>query len=97
MAVGTVFDAPESVLQRIEGKVTPVGLDTAEREYYRALSRWWTIDDDPTVTLEDSRRLLLFLEELYALLRKNGRIVPVRLPVVKNYTHTGGCSDGRRN
>lgn len=62
--VGSVLDVPEELLERFGDRIAPLGITVAEREYYRALERWWTIDDDPTVTAADAGRLLALLEEL---------------------------------
>lgn len=79
--VGAVLDVLEESLERLGDKVAPLGIDTAEREYFRALSRFWSLDDDPAATMDEARRLLARLDELYQLLQHHGRKVPVRLPV----------------
>ncbi|HOP39883.1 MAG TPA: hypothetical protein PLI53_02455, partial [Geobacteraceae bacterium] len=81
LKVGTVLDVPEESLDRLGAKVAPIGIAVAEREYFRALSRWWEIDEDPTITDDEARRLLARLDELYQMLHQQGRKVPVRLPL----------------
>ena len=81
--VGAVLDVPEESLERFGGKVAPLGLAVAEREYYRALKRWWELDADPSSTNQEALKLLARLDELYRLLHREGRKVPVRLPIEK--------------
>ena len=78
--IGAVLDVPEESLERLEGKVTPLGIAVAEREYFRALSRWWELDADKGATLDESRRLVARLDELYQMLHRQDCKVPVRLP-----------------
>jgi len=78
--VGAVLDVPEESLERLEGKVAPLGIAVAEREYFRALKRWWELDEDPSSTDDEAGRLLARLDELYRLLHRQGCKVPVRLP-----------------
>lgn len=81
LKVGTVLDVPEESLDRLGDKVAPLGIAVAEREYFRALSRWWELDADPAATDEEYERLLTRLDELYQMLHRQGRKVLVRLPL----------------
>lgn len=81
---GAVLDVPEGSLESLKGKVKPIGLAAAEREYFRALSRWWELDDDLEATKEEARRLSCRLDLLYQMLHRQGRKVPIRLPVERH-------------
>ncbi|HOP40445.1 MAG TPA: hypothetical protein PLI53_05330 [Geobacteraceae bacterium] len=78
---GTILDIPEESLERFGDRIAPLGIAVAEREYFRALRRWWELDEDPAATDEESESLLARLDELYQMLHRHGRKVPVRLPV----------------
>jgi hypothetical protein len=58
-------------------------LQEDETEYFRLLKRWEEIDDDPTATSEEARDLLASLEILFQELHRQGRNVPVKLPLEK--------------
>lgn len=79
--VGTVLDVSEESLDRLGDRIAPLGVAVAESEYFRALSRWWDLDADPAATDEEYERLLARLDELYRMLHRQGRKVPVRLPL----------------
>lgn len=61
--------------------VEPSGM---EAEYLFLLARFWSLEDDPAATMDEARRLVDRLDELYQALHSNGRRVPVRLPVERN-------------
>jgi hypothetical protein len=52
-----------------------------QSEYFTLLRRFWEIDADQAATLDEARRLVIRLDELYRALHQAGRRVPVRLPV----------------
>jgi hypothetical protein len=52
-----------------------------EKEYLENLARFWEIDTDFSIPMDESRRLDIRLMELYRALQQAGRRVPVRLPV----------------
>jgi hypothetical protein len=65
----------------LAGVINSTGLDEMAHEYSTLLRRFWEIDEDPAATMDESRRLVIRLDELYRALHQAGRRVPVRLPV----------------
>ena len=59
-------------------------LDQMEQKYLSSLARFWSLDDDPAATMDEARRLVDRLDELYCELHHQGRRVPARLPVERN-------------
>ena len=68
----------------LAGVLTHANIDGMEKEYFTLLARYWTIDSDPTATMDEVRELVDRLEFLYRELRSNGRNPPIRLPVERN-------------
>lgn len=84
MTPGTVLNIPDEALTRLTGRVAPIepaSIEVMEAEYFTLLARYWTIDSDPTATMDEVRELVDRLDLLYRALRGNGRNPPVRLPV----------------
>lgn len=63
-------------------------LRVQEAEYLTLLARFWDLDDDPAATMNEARRLVDRLDELYRELFRQGRRVPVRLPVERRKVRT---------
>lgn len=54
--------------------------DQMEQEYFTLLAAWWKLDVDPeSMSMDEARRLVDRLDELYQALQRSGRKVPVRL------------------
>jgi len=62
---------------------TPATVNQMEREYITLLRHFWAIDD--TGPIEECQRLLAKLDELYRELQRQGRRVPVRLPIERHH------------
>lgn len=80
---GDEIDLPADKSARLllAGVITANDLDGMEAEYLILLKRFWEIDTDFSVPMDESRRLDERLSELYRALNQAGRKVPVRLPV----------------
>jgi hypothetical protein len=63
-------------------------VDHLEFDYLQLLTRFWKLDDDPSATSENIHRLIGRLDELYQELHRQGRRVPVRLPLERCQTAT---------
>ena len=84
MTPGTVLNIPDGALTRLAGRVVPTepaSIEVMEAEYFTLLARYWTIDSDPTATMDEVRELVNRLDELFQALHRQGRKVPVRLPI----------------
>jgi hypothetical protein len=85
---GGFIDLDEAKAARLlqAGVITETDTDLGqmEKEYFKYLSRFWDLDDDPTATIEEARVLLARLEILFQELHRQGRRVPVRLPIERN-------------
>lgn len=62
-------------------KAEQLHLERLQQEYFALLRRFWQIDTDPAATMDEARRLVVRLDELYRTLCQAGRRVPVRLPL----------------
>ncbi|MEA5114984.1 MAG: hypothetical protein VB050_13250 [Geobacteraceae bacterium] len=62
-------------------------IDQMEKEYLKNLARFWAIDTNFSIPMDESRRLDERLSELYRALHQAGRRVPVRLPVGRRQNH----------
>lgn len=57
-------------------------LDRMEHEYFTLLARFWSIDDTPPgISDEEADHVLARLDILFRELTRQGRKVPVRLPI----------------
>lgn len=73
---------PDHHFSRLATLAAPPGeIAKMESEYFTLLARYWTIDSDPTATMDEVRELVNRLDELYQALHRQGRRVPIRLPV----------------
>jgi len=87
MPVGTVLNIRDEDFTKLIGKVEPLNLDQLEQEYSCLIRRFWSLDDDPTATMDEARRLVVWIDQIYRQLQRAGRRVPVRLPVERNQAH----------
>ncbi len=81
--VGVILDVPEGALDRLGDRVAPLRVEAAESEYLHLLAQWW----DPAtenLPIEEIHRLLARLDVLYQALHRQGRKVPIRLPVERH-------------
>jgi hypothetical protein len=82
MTPGTLLNIPDDALPTLAGRVEPVEVDRLQDEYFTLLSAWWKLDDDPeSMSMDEARRLVDRLDELYQALHRQGGKVPVRLPL----------------
>lgn len=91
LEVGTVLtirsgDYPRLYL--LAAPAEPVSTEIIQAEYFSLLSRFWSLDDDPAVTMDEARRLVDRLDALYKQLHQAGRKVPIRLPIERLREHT---------
>lgn len=56
-----------------------MNLNQMKAEYFRLLKRWGQVDDNPKITMDEVREMLLRLDELFQALNQAGKSVPVRL------------------
>lgn len=85
---GMKIDIPEVTLIKLAGRVRTAGempdLDVIEAEYFRFLKRHWELDElGPNASMDECRENVRRLDRLYRELHRQGRKVPVRLPVEK--------------
>jgi hypothetical protein len=83
---GDMIDLPEEKVKRLllAGVLAPTEIEGMQAEYFTLLARFWEIDDDPNGTIDEARRIVARLNELYMELHRQGRQVPVRLPVERS-------------
>lgn len=82
---GQIIEIPLSVTEKLKGKVEPLpgpDIDQMEAEYFRLLKRHWELDElGPDASMDECRESVNRLDRLYRELHRQGRKVPVRLPV----------------
>jgi len=82
MPIGTMLDIRDEDYPRLYLKVVPIEPATAdvmEAEYLTLLARYWTIDSDPTATMDEVRQLVQRLDALYRELARQGKTMLVRI------------------
>jgi len=87
LQVGTSLTIQEEDYPRLYLKavpIEPVPAEVMETEYFTLLARIWALDTDAAATMDEARRLVDRLDELYQALHRQGRKVPARLPVERN-------------
>lgn len=82
---GDTVNLPEGKAAKLilAGVLKPANIEAMEQEYFTHLKRFWEIDDDPDATDEEAGYLVERLDYLFQTLHRQGRRVPVRLPVEK--------------
>ena len=77
---------PDRYFSRLATLADPSGeITKMESEYFHLLTRYCLSREDETAfTMDEVRRLVDRLDELYQALRRNGVNPPVRLPVERN-------------
>jgi len=79
-------DLPEGKAAKLilAGMLKSASVEVMEQEYFTLLSRYFSIDDTPPgISDEEADRVLARLDILFRELTRQGRKVPVRLPVEK--------------
>lgn len=72
-----------------KGGLSNIKLDGIQIAYFELLKRYWSLDDDSSVTMDEARRIVDRLDALYQELHQAGRKVPIRLPIEKNRREAG--------
>ena len=89
MNPGTLLNVSDDLLGKLGGKVEQMNLEQMEAEYFRLLKRHWELDElGPDASFDECRENVNQLDRLFRELHRQGRKVPVRLPVQKKQQMT---------
>jgi len=81
----------------LAGVLTHANIDQMEKEYFTLLAKYWLSREDETAfTMDETGQLLERLDELYQALHRQGRKVPIRLPVEREVVD-GDTSQARNS
>ena len=86
MNPGTLLNVSDELLEKLSGKVEAMNPEEIETEYFHLLKRHWQLDAlGPDASMDECRENVIQLDRLYRELNRQGRNVPVRLPIEKKY------------